>query len=242
MNTTHPTTGSDPAEIKAAGLRYVSDQKPGIRREAQGDGFHYLAPDGTVIDDEKTLGRIKSLAIPPAYTNVWICPAPNGYLQATGHDAKGRKQYRYHPRWRETRDETKYEHMMAFGQALPRIRSRIENDLVLPGLAREKVLATVVRLLETTLIRVGNEQYARENKHYGLTTMRPNHVEVAGATLHFHFVGKSGKEHTIALKDRRLARIVGRLRDMPGHELFDYVDDTGARQSVELGRCQRLSA
>ena len=227
------TAGSDPAEVKAAGLRYVTDTKPGIRREADGDGFRYVAPDGHAVDDEKTLARIKSLGIPPAYHDIWICPQPNGYLQATGRDAKGRKQYRYHPRWRAERDENKYEHVLAFGRALPKIRERVDHDLSLPGLARDKVLATVVRLLETTLIRVGNEQYAKENQHYGLTTMQPEHVEVEGATLHFHFIGKSGKEHTIDLKDRRLARIVARLRDMPGHELFEYLDDEGAHRTVD---------
>ena len=237
MNTTAPTqtttAGSDPAEVKAAGLRFVTDRQPGLRREPDGDGFRYIAPDGTVVEDEKTLARIKSLGIPPAYTDVWICRQENGYLQATGHDAKGRKQYRYHPRWRETRDETKYEHMMAFGEALPRIRARVEHDLARHGLAREKVLATVVRLLETTLIRVGNKEYAEENHHYGLTTMQQEHVDVEGATLHFHFVGKSGKEHTIDVKDRRLARVVQRLRDLPGEEIFQYTDDEGKRHTID---------
>ncbi len=234
MNPTETATPDTAAEIKAAGLRYVTDQKPGIRREPDGaGGFRYLGADGKVIDDEKTLARIKSLAIPPAYTDLWICPTPNGYLQATGHDAKGRKQYRYHPRWRATRDETKYERMMAFGQALPALRQRVEHDLALPGLPRPKVLATVVRLLETTLIRVGNKEYARENHHYGLTTMHNRHVQVEGSTLHFHFVGKSGKEHTVDIQDRRLARIVQRLRDLPGYEVFQYVDDDGQRRSVD---------
>jgi DNA topoisomerase-1 len=232
MSTT--THGADPAEIKAAGLRHVHDGQPGIRRERDGEGgFRYVAPDGRVVDDERTLARIRALGIPPAYEDVWICPSPNGYLQATGHDAKGRKQYRYHPRWREVRDETKYERMMAFGDALPRIRARVDRDLAQPGLPREKVLATVVRLLETTLIRVGNEQYAKENGHYGLTTMHTEHVDVEGQTLHFHFVGKSGKEHTVDVKDRRLARVVQRLRDLPGQEVFQYVDDDGHRRSVD---------
>ncbi len=237
MNTQLPTqtttAGSDPAEVKAAGLRFVTDQQPGLRREPDGDGFRYVAPDGTPIDDEKTLARIKSLGIPPAYTDVWICRSENGYLQATGYDAKRRKQYRYHPRWRETRDETKYERMMAFGEALPRLRGRVEHDLGRHGLAREKVLATVVRLLETTLIRVGNEQYARENHHYGLTTMQNEHIDVEGTTLHFHFVGKSGKEHTIDVRDRRLARVVQRLRDLPGEEIFQYTDDDGKRHTID---------
>ena len=234
MNTTQTTTaGSDPAEIKAAGLRFVTDKQPGIQREPDGDGFRYVAPGGHVVEDEKTLARIKALGIPPAYTDVWVCKSENGYLQATGHDAKGRKQYRYHPHWRETRDETKYERMMAFGETLPKIRERVERDLGKHGLARERVLATVVRLLETTLIRVGNKEYAEENHHYGLTTMQNEHVDVSGATLHFHFVGKSGKEHTIDIKDQRLARVVQRLRDLPGQEVFQYTDDDGKRHTID---------
>ncbi len=235
MNITPATAhGSAPAEVKAAGLRYVTDAKPGIRREGNAEhGFHYTAADGSPITDEATLARIKSLGIPPAYTDVWISPHANGYLQATGHDAKGRKQYRYHPRWRKTRDENKYERMMAFGEALPKIRARVAQDLARHGLPREKVLATVVRLLETTLIRVGNAQYAHENKHYGLTTMRNKHVDVSGQAIHFHFVGKSGKEHQIDLKDKRLATIVSRLRDLPGHEVFQYVGDDGARHPLD---------
>ena len=229
---TTTTAGSDPAEIQAAGLRYVTDQQPGIRREKDGDGFRYRKPSGELIADEKTLARIHALGIPPAYQDVWICTAPNGFLQATGRDSKGRKQYRYHSRWRKTRDETKYERMMAFGDALPQIRERVTQDLSRPGLPREKVLATVVRLLETTLIRVGNKEYARENHHYGLTTLHNRHIEVEGATLHFHFRGKSGKEHTIDLKDKRLARIVARLRDLPGYEVFQYLDTQGERQSI----------
>ena len=227
------TAGSDPAEVKAAGLRFVSDRQPGLHREAAGDGFRYLDAHGKDVDDERTLARIKALGIPPAYTDVWICASPNGYLQATGFDAKGRKQYRYHPHWRAVRDETKYERMMAFGDALPKIREAVERDLARHGLPREKVLATIVRLLETTLIRVGNEQYARENSHYGLTTLHNEHVAVEGATLHFHFVGKSGKEHEVAVKDRRLARVVARLRDLPGQEVFQYTDDAGERHSID---------
>lgn len=216
-----------------AGLRYVSDQMPGIRRKPAGDSFHYVGPDGHEIDDEQTLKRIKSLAIPPAWTDVWICPNPRGHLQATGRDAKGRKQYRYHSRWQEIRDETKYHRMLAFGEALPRIRERVEHDLGLPGLPREKVLATVVRLLEETLIRVGNEEYARENKSYGLTTMRDGHVDVEGSTLHFHFKGKSGIKHRIDVRDRRVARVVKRLQDLPGHHLFEYVGDDGEIRDVD---------
>ncbi len=222
------------AEVKSAGLRFVSDRQPGIRRELSGDeaGFRYFGPKGEEITDEKTLARINALAIPPAYENVWICASENGYLQATGRDAKGRKQARYHPRWRETRDETKYEHTKAFGAALPRIRKRVEADLSRPGLPRRKILAAVVKLLETTLIRIGNEQYAKENAHYGLTTLHSEHVEVAGATLHFHFVGKSGKEHTIDLKDRKLAGIIAKLQHLPGQEVFQYTDPDGTRHAV----------
>jgi DNA topoisomerase I len=225
---------TDPVEsAKAAGLRYVSDEMPGIRRKRVGKHFSYIGLDGKPIRDPEELKRIKSLGIPPAYTDVWICPLPNGHIQATGRDAKGRKQYRYHPRWREVRDETKYGRMLAFGAALPRIRERVEQDLNLPDLSREKVLATVVRLLETTLIRVGNDEYARQNKSFGLTTMRDRHVEVSGATVKFRFRGKSGKNHSIALTDRRLAKIVKRCRDIPGYELFQYIDDNGDRQTID---------
>ena len=221
-------------DVKAAHLRYVTDAQPGLRREGDPErGFHYTAADGAPVTDEATLARIQSLGIPPAYTDVWISPHESGYLQATGHDAKGRKQYRYHPRWRETRDENKYDRMMAFGDALPAIRARVARDLAKHGLPREKVLATVVRLLETTLIRVGNEQYAHENHHYGLTTLRNKHVAVSGQSLHFHFVGKSGKEHKIDLRDKRLATIVSRLRDLPGHELFQYVGEDGLRHPID---------
>ncbi len=222
------------AEVKAAGLRFVSDRQPGLRREANPDGsFRYLNPKGEEVTDEKTLTRIKSLAIPPAYTDIWICPSPNGYLQATGHDAKGRKQYRYHPHWRESRDETKFEHMMDFGAALPHLRERVDADLRRQGMPREKILATIVRLLETTLIRIGNEQYAKENQHYGLTTLQNEHVDVSGATLHFHFVGKSGKEHTIDLKDKKLATIVAKLHHLPGQEVFQYAGEDGALHSID---------
>ncbi len=229
-----PVNSETLAEVKAAGLRYVTDRQPGIRREPDGDKhFRYFSPKGEEITDEKTLTRIKSLAIPPAYTDVWVCLLENGYLQATGHDAKGRKQYRYHPHWRESRDETKFEHMMQFGAALPHLRERIEADLRRPGMPREKILATIVRLLETTLIRIGNEQYAKENQHYGLTTLQTEHVEVTGATLHFHFVGKSGKEHTIDLKDKKLASIVAKLHHLPGQEVFQYAAEDGTLRSID---------
>jgi DNA topoisomerase-1 len=225
---------TDPAEsAKAAGLRYVSDAKPGIERKRSGKGFRYVDADGRPVRDKETLARIKSLVIPPAWTEVWICPNPKGHLQVTGRDARGRKQSRYHPRWREVRDETKYERMILFGTALPEIRERVEQDLAIPGLPRAKVLATIVRLMETTLIRVGNEEYARQNKSYGLTTMRNKHVEVDGATVTFDFQGKSGVKHTVDITDRRIARIVQRCQDIPGYELFQYVDRDGTHHSVD---------
>jgi DNA topoisomerase-1 len=228
------TAPDDPvAAARAAGLRYVRDDRPGIRRVRRGGGFGYTDPDGRSVTDEETLGRIRALAIPPAWTDVWICPSPNGHLQATGRDAKGRKQYRYHPRWREVRDETKYDRMVAFGLALPRLRARVEADLARPGLPREKVLATVVRLLETTLVRVGNSEYARANGSFGLTTLRDRHVEVEGGTVRFAFRGKSGVRHRIDVRDRRLAQVVRRCRDLPGQELFQYVDDGGATRAVD---------
>ena len=229
-------TINDPVEsAKAAGLRYVSDAKPGIRRKRFGKGFGYRDPDGTPITDPATLMRIRSLAIPPAWRGVWICPIANGHLQATGRDAKGRKQSRYHPRWREVRDQTKYEHMLLFGSALPKIREHVERDLAIPGLPREKVLAAVVRLLETTFIRIGNEEYVKENGSYGLTTMRNKHVRVKGSTVTFDFKGKSGVEHTIDLHDRKLATIIRRCMDVPGYELFQYLDADGQRHSIDAG-------
>jgi DNA topoisomerase I len=226
----------DPVEsAKMAGLRYITDEKPGIRRKKAGKNFRYVGVDGKPLKHPETLKRITSLAIPPAWTDVWISPVARGHIQATGRDARGRKQYRYHPKWREARDETKYHRMVAFGRLLPLIRSRVEADLARPGLPREKVLATVIRLLEATLIRVGNEEYARENKHYGLTTMRNRHVDVTGNTLIFHFKGKSGIEHKVDVADRRLAKIVRRLQDLPGHHLFQYVDEEGNRQDVDSG-------
>jgi len=216
-----------------AALRYVSDRTPGIRREADGQDFRYVDAAGHVVRAADTLARIKSLAIPPAWREVWICPLANGHLQATGRDARGRKQYRYHPAWRRERDATKYARMIAFGHALPRIRARVAHDLALPGMPKDKLLATIVRLLELTLIRVGNEEYARENRSYGLTTMRNRHVAVEGATVRFYFRGKSGKRHKIDVTDRRLARIVKHCRDLPGYELFEYVDDDGNVASID---------
>lgn len=227
-------TRPDPVDsAKAVGLRYVTDQQPGISRKRSGDSFRYYDPKGKEITDEDVLARIKSLAIPPAYTDVWICTRPNGHLQATGRDAKGRKQYRYHPKWRTTRDETKYGRTIAFAQALPAIRARIDADLRRKELSREKVLATVVRLLETTLIRVGNQEYAKQNQSYGLTTMRDKHVHIDGSDVEFSFRGKSGVNHSIELHDRRLARIIKQCRDLPGYDLFQYIDDNGERQTIE---------
>jgi len=228
-----PTAGIETAQ--AAGLRYVSDTRPGIRRRRSGKGFTYVDPNGRVIRDPKALERIRSLAIPPAYTDVWICPVADGHIQATGRDARGRKQYRYHPRWREVRDETKFGRMLAFAAVLPKIRSGVERDLELPGLPREKVLATVVRLLESTCIRVGNDEYARTNNSYGLTTLRDEHVEVSGAKLRFSFRGKSGKTHSCGITDRRLARIVARCQALPGEDLFQYIDDDGNQQTIGSG-------
>lgn len=222
-----------PEAAKTIGLRYVSDAAPGVRRIRKGKGFTYRGADGKAITDPDTLARIRSLAVPPAWTDVWICSSETGHIQASGRDARGRKQYRYHARFRELREATKYHKMLAFAKALPVIRERVHADLALPGLSREKVLATVLRLLETTLIRVGNREYARENKSYGLTTLRERHVHVKGACLRFHFRGKAGKEHTVDLEDARLARIVRRCQDLPGEELFQYEEDDGARKVVD---------
>jgi DNA topoisomerase-1 len=229
-----PVPNTDPpAAAKAAGLRYVHDSKPGIRRERHGDAFRYVDAHGKLIDDEDVRKRIKALAIPPAWTDVWICPQANGHLQATGRDAKGRKQYRYHPKWRNVRDEVKYERMIKFGKALPAIRQEVDRALKLPGLPREKVLATIVYLLEATLMRVGNEEYARTNNSFGLTTLRRRHVHIEGSDVEFRFRGKSGVFHTVKVHDRRLARIISRTRDLPGQELFHYVDDNGETHHVE---------
>lgn len=228
------TTLPDPElSAKEAGLRYVHVDRPGISRHRAGKGFFYRDANGERIIDKKTIDRIKSLAIPPAWEDVWICPSPSGHIQATGRDQRDRKQYRYHPKWREIRDETKYEHMIAFGKALPGIRERVEADLRRHGLPKEKVLATIVRLLETTLIRVGNDRYAKENKSFGLTTMRDKHVDAEGSTVAFSFNGKSGIEHEIELHDKQLAKIVKRCQDLPGQELFQYIAEDGTRQLID---------
>ena len=227
-------TSSEPqGAAKAAGLRYVIDAEPGFSRQRTRTGFRYLSPAGKALRDPQTLARIRRLVIPPAWEDVWICVREDGHLQATGRDARRRKQYRYHPRWREVRDETKYGRMLAFAKALPRIRRRVNQDLALPGLPREKVLATVVRLLEATRIRVGNEEYARTNDSFGLTTLRTRQVRVNGSTMSFRFRGKSGVQHSVALSDPKLAAIVRRMRDLPGYELFQYVDEAGETRAVD---------
>jgi len=215
-----------------AGLRYVSDDQPGYTRKAKGDDFEYFDTEGKPIRDEQRLLRVKRLAIPPAYTDVWICPSPNCHIQATGRDARGRKQYRYHERWRAIRDENKYEKTVLFAQALPKIRKRVEADLALRGLPRNKVLATVVQLLQRTFIRIGNEEYARENKSFGLTTMKDRHVDIKGSKLRFRFRGKSGKQHEVDMEDRHIAKIVSKLQDLPGQDLFQYVDDSGEIRDI----------
>lgn len=218
---------------RAAGLRYVSDTSPGIRRRRAGKHFSYIGLDGKPIHDRQELRRIRGLAIPPAWTDVWICPNPRGHIQASGRDARGRKQYRYHSAWRKIRDETKYDRLIAFGQALPRIRERVNADLSLAGLPREKVLAVVVRLLDMISMRVGNEEYRRENKSFGLTTLRNRHVKISGTTIHIHFRGKRGIEHKVDIQDRRLSRIIKQCQDLPGYELFQYLDESGERCPID---------
>ena len=227
------TAEADPDCAELAGLTYVSDQEPGIRRRRDHDKFRYVHPDGSPVRDSRTLARIKGIVIPPAWTDVWISPIAKGHIQATGRDARGRKQYRYHPAWREMRDRTKYEHSIDFGLALPRVRARVDADLRRHGLPKEKVVALVVSLLDQSLIRVGNSEYARDNDSFGLTTLRRRHARVRGAELHFEFRGKAGKWHSITLRNRRLARIVRQCQEIKGHELFQYVDDSGTRQRID---------
>jgi DNA topoisomerase-1 len=232
-SSTDAETIVDPRDAaESAGLLYVSDERRGIQREKAGEGFSYLKPNGELVQDAATLERIRKLVIPPAWTDVWICPKANGHIQATGRDARGRKQYKYHPQFREVRESTKYEHMMEFARALPEIRAKLAEHMALRGLPREKVLATVVHLLETTLIRVGNEDYAKSNKSYGLTTLRDPHVKVNGSELRFQFKGKSGKTWRLQVKDRRIARIVKACQELPGQELFQYIDDEGELRDV----------
>ena len=220
---------------KAARLRYVSDQGPGITRHSVGKEFEYHDPRGVIIKERGELARIKAIAIPPAWTDVWICTDANGHIQATGRDGRSRKQYRYHRRWRNVRDETKYEHMLVFASCLPAVRSRVEADLARPGLPREKVLAAVVRLIERTLARVGNPEYARQNDSFGLTTLKTRHVRITRGQIELDFRAKSGVRHRSTVSDRKLARIVKNCRDLPGSELFQYVDDDGARHCIDSG-------
>lgn len=217
---------------ESAGLRYVSDDQPGLGRKGAGKGFSYRDTSGKRITDRNEIARLKALAIPPAWCDVWISPDPHGHLQATGRDARGRKQYRYHSKWRDVRDEAKFNRVLAFGRALPKVRRAVSKRLKGDPRARETVLATIIRLLETGLIRVGNEEYSRANRSYGLTTLRERHVEVSGPQLHFFFKGKGGKERSVKLEDRRAARVVKALQDIPGQELFRYVDADGCRQSI----------
>ncbi|HWF20299.1 MAG TPA: DNA topoisomerase IB [Verrucomicrobiae bacterium] len=226
------TTQDSPEIAKIARLQYVTDSSKGFRRVASGKGFKYLDMQGKTITEDATLRRIKGLAIPPAWKNVWICPVENGHLQATGCDDRKRKQYRYHPRWREVKDETKYAKMLAFAKALPKIRKRVAKDLRAPELSKRQVLATVVRLLEVSLIRVGNEEYAHENHSYGLTTLKNHHAKVQKSTIQFHFRGKSGKLRQVEVHDARLARIVRECRDIPGQDLFQYIDADGQPQQI----------
>lgn len=215
-----------------AGLRHADDTRPGFSRRKQRNAFVYFDLDGKRIDDEAQIARIDALAIPPAYTDVWICPDPRGHIQATGRDARGRKQYRYHPQWRETRDADKFGRMAAFGQALPRIRARVARDLARKGMPREKVIAAVVHLLDTTLIRIGSVEYARDNQSYGLTTLRKKHVTIRAGEVRFRFAGKSGIEHDVTVDNPRVKRIVRQCADLPGHDLFQYVDEDGTRHTI----------
>lgn len=224
---------SDPRDAaKEAGLVYVNDDMPGITRRKSGKGFSYRGPDGRAITDKAERQRLASLAIPPAYTDVWICPDPRGHIQATGRDDKGRKQYRYHPDFRAVRDSAKYDHMLEFAHVLPQIRERVDQDMSRRGMPAEKVVATVVHLLENTMIRVGNADYVKQNKSHGLTTLRDRHVTFEGNEVRFRFKGKSGKEWKLGLRDRRVARIVRAAQDIPGQHLFQYLDDEGQRQKV----------
>lgn len=235
---TTTTLESLPDEVKSAklaGLRYVIPSARGISRQPAGDGFVYLGPDGEKVTDEETLSRIKSLVIPPAWTSVWISPKPNTHIQAIGRDAKGRKQYRYHPEYRKIRDLVKFDRMRAFGKALSRIRKAVDRDLSRKGMPKRKVLAAVVKLLETSYIRIGNEEYAEENKSFGLTTLRNQHVQILGDTLKFKFRGKSRQHHEIEVHDRRLARIIQRCQDIPGSSLFEYIDEDGKPETIDSG-------
>ena len=225
----------DVAAAREAGLRYVTDDRPGITRKRAGKGFSYRDPFGARITDRGEIARIRAIGIPPAWTNVWICPNPRGHVQATGRDARGRKQYRYHPEWRAVRDASKFDRMLAFGEALPTLRERVEGDLALPGVPRERVLATVIWIIDETLMRVGNEEYARTNDSYGATTLRNDHVEIHGTEVEVAFRGKHGKEHRAGFRDRRIAAILRRCQELPGESLFTYVDELGEVRGVDSG-------
>jgi DNA topoisomerase-1 len=231
----HIAATQDPAEAhaRAAGLIYVSDLEPGVRRKRAGTGFSYWSSAGKLISDPAVLKRIRALAVPPAWMDVWICPTGDGHIQATGRDARGRKQYRYHNDWREVRDRDKYERLIDFATKLPSLRQRVADDMAMRGAPRPKVLATIVSLLDLTLIRVGNDEYAKENGSYGLTTLRTRHLEVQGAELRFHFKGKSGKTWRLRVKDRRIARIVRSIQELPGQQLFQYLDEDGVARTVD---------
>jgi DNA topoisomerase-1 len=235
--TSHQTTARpELSHARAGGLTHVSDLEPGIRRAPRGTGFSYHLPGGKLLSEARVLKRISALAIPPAWTDVWICPTPTGHIQATGRDARGRKQYLYHAAWRETRDRDKYERILDFARVLPRIRRRVERDMSARGRAsRDKVLATVVSLLDKSLIRVGNGEYARHNASYGLTTLRNRHVDVEGSELRFHFRGKSGKVWRLSVRDRRISKVIREVQELPGQHLFQYVDDDGATRIVSSG-------
>jgi DNA topoisomerase I len=222
-------------DAASAGLRYVTDEGPGLRRKKVGKGFAYIQPDGARIADPILIERLKRLAIPPAWTDVWICPIEEGHIQATGRDAKGRKQYRYHPAFRQLRESVKFEHLLAFANVLPTIRARVAQDMARRGLAREKVLATIVHLLETTLIRIGNDDYARRNKSYGLTTLKSRHVAIEGADVRFRFTGKSGKQWSLTLRDRRVAKIIRACQELPGQDLLQYYDEDGQLRAIASG-------
>ena len=227
-----PKTNPAKTHARAAGLTYVSDFDPGIRRKRAGTGFSYWSPAGKLISDKSVLSRIRKLAVPPAWTEVWICPEGDGHIQATGRDARGRKQYCYHDDWRQVRDQDKYERLVDFAKLLPRIRQRIDEDMGRRGVPREKVLATVVSLLDKSLIRVGNDEYVKDNDSYGLTTLRARHLNIEGAELRFHFKGKSGKTWRLSVRDRRIARVVRSIQELPGQHLFQYIDDAGEVRTV----------
>ena len=218
---------------EAMGLRYVSDQQPGIRRIRSGKSFRYVDAKREPVRDDRTLERIRSLVIPPAWTDVWISPWARGHIQATGFDARGRKQYRYHDRWRQVRDSEKFEHLAAFGRVLPKIRARVQKDIALRGLPRERVIATVVQLLDESLIRIGNESYARQNKSFGLTSLRTKHLTLTGTEIRFQFRGKSGLEHAVRVRDRRVSAVIKRCQELPGQHLFQYIDDHGERRTIQ---------